>query len=158
MNPSKRDELRIPMTFIGFAIAEGHLFNFTYDKFIVQGRNEHGNSVVYGAIYLLHDEYYHIRTLDALHNCSLSALGVNHKLDMNHRIASSVIPISFNTLDELDRLKYQEHKSVPVYMYVANSKHPKIHQRINIKRGNRYRILSGIDKESFLSQYREVSK
>lgn len=144
------------MTFISFAITKGQLYKFKPHTLSVIDKKEHGNIVVYGGIYLLHDDSFHIRSLDALHNCSLSSLGKNHLLDEAHRVKIQAVPIRFDTLDDLDRLKYEENESITAEMYVANTKHPKINQRTNIKRGIRYRIVSGIDKEPFKQQYTGV--
>lgn len=118
------------MEFLCFAIADGRLY--THHKrrgtFNMRGMKEYGNSKIYGAVYSLKDPYFHLRTLDALHNCSKSSLGRNHDLDMEHRVQVNVNPILFDTINELDRLLYEELEDVTVEMYVGNPHHPKINR------------------------------
>lgn len=141
------------MDFVCFAHTDGKMYRYNGNTFLVKGVGSHGNSVVYGALYVLHDEYYHIRTLDALFNCSLSGLGRNHKLDMQHRQREVITPIQFDSLDELSRLLYRELESVEVEMYVANKEHPIVQKRIRQTQKYNFRIKDGINKPAFLAQW-----
>lgn len=117
-------------------------------------KRRYGSNVVYGALFLLGNFEFYIRQLDAFHACSLSSLGVNHKLDMHHRVVSNVTQISFNTVEEFERLMYVEKEVFPCHMYLGNPKHPKIKQRLNKHHSNR--ILDGVHKEPFKQLIREV--
>lgn len=158
MDQSFRDNLRLNLVFVSFAITDGRMYTYARSKqrtFVVKGLRKHSNSVVYGAIYALHDDEFHIRTLDSYYLCSLSALHRNHTLDVTHRVVQRVIPIKFDTLDELDRLLYRELEPIEVEMYVGNQAHPTILKRIQQKKHINYRILNGVDK-ALLTQHREV--
>lgn len=145
------------MEFICFAIADGRMYTheFKTNTFVAQGLRKHGNNKVYGAVYVLQDDYYHIRTLDSHYLCSMSVLHRNHALDLSHRIESEVIPITFDSLQELDRLLYNELEPIKVEMYVANLNHPKIKKRIEQKKSRNYRVVNGLDK-NLIEQFRRV--
>ncbi len=102
-----------------------------------------GNNVIYGAIYSLRDAPFYIRILDAYQLCSLATLKRNHINDMHHRIQVGAVPISFDSIDELERVKYKEREGVVVQTYVGNPNHPKINQRLN--KTNSYRVIDGMD-------------
>lgn len=141
-----RELLRVPMEFITFAFVEGKLFkHFRNDgTFILSYGKPWGNSVVYGAIFAINDFDFYTRILDSYHQCSLSALGRNHLFDVHHRITTKATPITFASIDELERLKYRERNQVEVQMYEGNQNHPKIKQRLN--KTHSYRIVDGVDK------------
>jgi hypothetical protein len=81
----------------------------------------------------------------------------NHINDIQHRVTINVIPIYFDTLNDLATLKYQEGKeSVETQTYVANPNHPKIKSRIG--NHNSYRIYDGIDAINFKQLFWEVTK
>lgn len=148
------------MEFLAFAIADGRMYTHHLKRgtFNIIGKRTHGNGKVYGAIYNIKDSYFHLRTLDALHNCSKSSLGRNHDLDMEHRVSVSVNPILFDTLDELDRLMYRELEEVNVEMYVGNPHHPKITERIQQKEHRNFRVTNGINAEEFIKQWRGINE
>ena len=112
-----------------------------------------GNDVVYGGIFALSDYDFYIRLLDSYHQCSLALLGVNHEKDVHHRHRVLATPIAFDSIDELERLKYREREPLTVNMYQGNLNHPKIKQRLD-KTVN-YRIVDGVDKH-FIELIREV--
>lgn len=147
------------MEFVCFAITDGRMYTkyLKQGTFVVNGLRKHGNNKVYGAIYSLKDAYFHLRTLDALHNCSKSSLGRNHDLDMEHRVQAQANPILFSSLNELDRLLYKELESVTVEMYVGNLTHPTIKRRIEQREHNNFRVTNGINTESIIKQYRRVT-
>lgn len=156
MSPKKREELRLPLTFISFAHTSGQLFTTPRraDTFVAKGLRPHGNSVVYGGLYVLEDYHFHIRTIDAMYLCSRSALGQNHSLDTRHRIIDKCTPIQFDTLDELNRLQYKELEEIDVEMYVGNTNHPELTKRILRKRHYNHRIVNGVHEKYFIEEYR----
>lgn len=122
------------------------------DTFIIQDEKQRwGNNIVYGGLFLLRDFHFYIRNLDALHTCSLSLLGRNHDLDMEHRKLLPVIPISFDDVEEFVSLRYKENESILANVYVGNPKHPKIQQRVVKSR----RISQGIN-DHYIHLIREV--
>lgn len=156
MSPEKREELRLPLHFISFAITDGQMYTThgKVDSFVAKGLRPHGNSVVYGGLYVLEDYHFHIRTLDAMYLCSKSALGQNHSLDTRHRIIDKCTLISFNTLDELNRLQYKELDTIPVEMYVGNTNHPDLTKRILRRHPYNHRIVNGVHEKYFLQELR----
>lgn len=157
MHPDKQNELKLPLTFVCFAILRGSLYKFPHTSLNVTHKKPFGNSAVYGAVYILQDDYFHIRTLDAYHLCTKDALGDNHKLDHAHRLHVQVNPILFKTMEDLDRLIYDEMESIDVQAYVANPKHPTTNKRVRRNNGTNYRIYNGIVAQAFKQQHRGIA-
>lgn len=148
----------MPLEFITFAYMEGKMYRFAHSKgtFVVQDAKQRwGNDVVYGALFLVNDFHFYIRTLDAYQGCSLSMLGKNHSNDLQHRVHVPITPITFSTRDEFLSLRYKEKESIEALAYVGNLKHPKITQRV-YSDVRPYRIIQGIDKPHFVPLLREV--
>lgn len=150
----------MPLQFIAFAHIEGKLYHLPGKRgtFVANGDNSWGNNVVYGAIFLLQDFDFHIRTLDSMSLCSLSTLGRNHSLDMMHRLRVQATPIHFDSINELERLMYKETEPIEVQAYIGNLNHPKINHRVANRNSRYYRIIDGINADSFLQLYREVNE
>src|SRR6185312_6557634 len=132
MDARVRNDMRLPLHFVTFAIIEARLYSNVRNEGVVNVRLErkyHGE-VTYGALFHLEDFHFHIRQLDAFHMCSLSALGRNHDLDTQHRITAEVTPITFPSIDALERLQYEEKKVTHAIAYIGNLKHPKLSRRI----------------------------
>lgn len=160
IEPATQRLLNIPLHFITFAHIDGMLFNLPRNTgtFVSREGNPHGNNVVYGALFLLQDFGFHIRTLDSMSLCSLSTLRRNHSLDTQHRVTVQATPISFSSIDELERLLYVEGEPINVHTYIGNLNHPKINHRVANRNRRYYRITDGINADSFLQLYREVNK
>jgi hypothetical protein len=156
LSPKTREQLRLPMTFVSFAITDGGLYKFPHTHLNVVHKKMKGNNVVYGALYVLHDDNFHIRTLDSYYLCSLSTLRCNHNLDLSHRIKQEVRPITFSSIDQFSRLLYKEHEPILAEMYVANPKHPKTTQRTKHVPGLYYRQTNGLLWASYLQQLRGI--
>lgn len=160
MNPDVQKQMRVPLQFICFAFIHGKMYRHfrSHDTFVLQPKHNRtwGNNVVYGAIFALSDFHFFIRQLDAYQSCSLSALNVNHKYDIQHRVQIKATPIRFDSLDSFSRLMYYESEHVDVHAYVANPNHPKIKRRL-ISLSTSYRIIDGVNKKAFKSLYREVT-
>lgn len=161
LNPLHYKKLNLPLEFIAFGITEGKMYKHFRNTgtFIMPVNNSKrwGNSVVYGGIFFCPDVDFYLRILDAYHLCSLSTLGKNHIRDLHHRIISHIIPIYFNTLEELSKLQYKEGDKLPTHTYVGNVKHPKIAKRM-YKPFVSYRIKDGIDVKHFKNLYKELNK
>lgn len=140
------------MTFVCFAIFKGSLYRFPHTSLNVAHRKPSGNKAVYGAIYDLKDDFFHIRTLDAYHLCTKDALGKNHKLDHAHRVHSKVYPIMFKSIEDLDRLIYKEEEPIDVQLYIANPNHPTTIKRVRRISGLNYRIYNGINARALSQQ------
>ena len=154
--------MHLPLEFISFGITEGKMFTHwrKKDTFVAEHNEElvkpHGNNVVYGGLFFCPDIQFYLPILDAYHVCSMSTLGKNHIKDYHHRKEKNIIPIYFNSLDELSRLKYREGKPIIAHTYVGNTHHPKIIPRIN-KYEISYRLVDGMEKENFKALFREVN-
>jgi len=159
-SPSFRQKINIPLEFISFGIIEGKTYRYfeNKDNFVIptDSNKKWGNSVVYGSLFLCKDFDFYGRILDSYHLCSMSTLLRNHINDINHRVEVNVTPIYFDTLDELERLKYREGKEIKAQTYLSNTNHPKIKRRISGV--NTYRIYDGINAESFKELFWEVTK
>lgn len=158
MSLEVQKEMKLPLRFITFAIAEGKMYKHYHNpsNFIVDlnETKRWGNEVIYGALFLCKDFEFYSTILDAYHVCSMSTMSVNHTNDLHHRKEVEVRPISFASLEDLSRLKYTERTPVTAQIYKGNTKHPKISSRINAN--NPYRIVDGIDAEHFKELYWEV--
>jgi hypothetical protein len=110
--------------------------------------------LVYGGIFTLDDYDFHINSLDGYHICSKSTLLLNHKQDLHHRHQVDVVPISFQSLDDLSRLKYKEREPVVVQCYLGNQQHKHIKNRL-VSTPISYRILDGIHVAKFRELYEE---
>lgn len=154
--------MNLPLEFITFGITDAKMYfqYFNKDTFIstADSINMIRNSVVYGALFLCQDFDFYARILDSYHLCSLSTLLRNHRCDELHRVNVPVRPIFFNTLDELQYLKYREsNENIVAQTYIANINHPKIKQRMNTT-NNSHRITSGINAVNFKKLFWEVTK
>jgi len=158
MNSAVQKEMKLPLQFITFAIAEGKMYKHYHNpsNFILDldETKRWGNDVIYGALFLCKDFEFYATILDAYHVCSLSTLATNHTNDIHHRGEVGVTPISFESLDDLSRLKYEEKQPVKAQIYKGNIKHPKISSRVYAN--NPYRIIDGIDAKNFKELYWEV--
>lgn len=154
-----QSKLGLPLTFITFAYVKGKMFTHfrKHSTFVLPTSNRTwGNNVVYGSVWHMSDWTFYSRLLDAYHGSSLSAIHVNHRLDLHHRITCSAVPLHFTSLSDFSRLKYREaDEGLQVQMYVGNPKHPKIIQRIN-RPQHSYRLIDGVDVSHFTQAFREV--
>lgn len=155
LNPEFRDNLKLPLHFVSFAVWKGHLYKnyIIKDTFMMRSRFS-TEDVVYGALYILDDADFYIRTIDSFMLCSKSILRRNHEKDHNHRITEEVTPIAFDTIEQLDRLMYRENEPVRATLYVGNPTHPTI-SRLSKAKG-RKRIINGVNKEPLLKLIEEV--
>ena len=155
LSPTTRMSMRLPLTFVTYAIIEAQMYSNVGNDGVVNVVQSYtwGNNVVYGAIFQLGDPDFHLRTLDAMHQCSLSTLRRNHVLDTQHRVTLQATPISFSSIDALERLMYAERSSIEVQAYIGNLKHTKLNRRI--KNTNSKRIMDNILVEPFLELVRE---
>lgn len=126
-------------------------FNLKHDAIV----RRWGNMLVYGAIFILRDFDFHIRTLDSYHICSMSTLMRNHKKDLHHRYKVLTTPITFDNLDDFSRLKYDEKKEIEAYAYFGNPNHHRIKPRVKSKI---HRIISGIDAKNFKKLWGEINE
>ena len=155
-SPSWQREAKVPLEFISFAFAQGKLYTHMRknSSFLLEDKKTWGNDVVYGGLFLLRDDDFYIRSLDAYNVCSLSTLRKNHVLDVHHRKEVVITPIAFKTREQFVSLQYLEGESITAYTYTANPNHPKITQRLRSSR--QHRIVQGVDKQHFNNLIREV--
>lgn len=158
LSPTLQRELGVPLEFVSFAITKGQMYSHYAKRstFVLRGGKVWGNSVVYGVLFHLRDSDFYLRLLDSYHACSMSSLYKNHVLDLHHRLYDFVTPISFNNVDELERLMYKEREEVKAMFYVGNPKHNNITRRLH--RRNSYRVLDGIMPQQYNEIYKEVSQ
>lgn len=141
------------MHFISFGYTKGAMYSFTDEVFMVH-KKRHGNSRIYGALFVLDDYEFYIRQIDAMHACRKSLLRRNHVLDTYHRKEVNVVPIKFDTLEEFAVMKYKELAIIEADTYLGNLEHPKISQRVQ----KRYRVMDGLDIKHYTRLHREVIK
>ncbi|TCX53799.1 hypothetical protein [Dehalobacter sp. 14DCB1] len=158
MNLELQRSMHLPLNFVQFGIASGKMYKHYRNQstFIISEafNKRWGNSVVYGGLFHCSDFEFYSRILDAYHVCSMSTLFKNHHQDIHHRVKQQIIPIYFNTLDELARLMYREGEPIDAQVYVGNANHPKITQRIHNLASAR--LYDGIDVFNFKKLFWEV--
>jgi len=146
LSPELRNALKIPLMFVGYAFTKGKMYKHRNSCIITNSTSvkKWGNSVVYGAVYLLQDYSHFIRILDAYHSCSKAMLRKNNAYDFLHREEINVTMIKFNSIDELKHLKYVENDTVQVEAYVCNLENNNA-KRIVFNNMNSQRIQSGVN-------------
>jgi len=146
--------LKIPLTFVSYGYMKGKMYKHfrSKDTFVLPSIKPWNGNIVYGCVFLLQDKEY-FDLLDAYHGCSLSRLNRNHSLDLHHRIISTIVPISFESLSSLGRLKYTERSEITCQNYIGNVMHPNIKRRTN--KTHSYRITDGINKDLFTTAWYE---
>ena len=159
LNPQLyRNQLRIPLEFICFGIIDGKMYSHfgQTSTFILPNSDskDWGNTKIYGAIFLVKEIDFYISLLDAYHMCSMTNLRRNHIKDVHHRKIVSVIPIFFDTLDDLSKLKYEEGEEIEATTYFGNIEHPKINQRFVTTAS--YRLVDGINRENYTKLFRRM--
>lgn len=161
LNPGFQEQLKLPLEFMSYGISFAKMY-YQFgkkDTFIIANddipNKLWGNSVVYGAIFLLKDFDFYSRVLDGYHLCSQAVLGRNHVRDVQHRRITEIKPIFFNSIDELARLKYKESdEPIEAQCYFGNLQHPKILRRIMASVKYQHRILDGVDPQNFKELFR----
>lgn len=111
--------------------------------------------MVYGALFVLNDFHFHIRSLDAYYSCSLSTLLRNHTYDLHHREVVQATPITFSSQEEFCSLRYKEKQNIRAYAYLGNPTHPNIIKRTSSHISGS-RITDGLDKTHYKELLREV--
>lgn len=159
LSPQVYKSMQLPFQFISFAFTEGKMYSHWLDTGIFllpPGRDiPWGNSVVYGAIFLVEDYFFYSGLIDSYYACSKNKMSRNHIKDMHHRVEKEVTPITFNSISELNKLKYEEKTSLYMDTYIGNINHPKIKQRLNSS--HNYRIVNGIYEKGIKKLFREVA-
>jgi len=155
-DPDLQEKLKLQLTFVNHTIMFGKMYKSGKDTFCAKPNNKRqGNCVVYGSLYYVKHFEHYIRIIDTMHDCSLSLLGSNHKLDKQHRVISNITMLDFNSLDDLINLRYAEGATIEAYAYLANTHHQSIFKKISSV-NKMYRVQSGVNK-AFLKQWEAVN-
>jgi hypothetical protein len=145
INPEFNKNIGIPLQFICYAKMEGKMFRHFHSNnvFALQNKSRtYMNKYIYGALFELSDADFYIRNLDAHYACSLSMLRTNHKLDLHHRVYQKITPIHFNSIFDFTRLKYTQSESIETFVYIGNTSHKRIKNRLN--KTHSYRLIDGV--------------
>lgn len=159
MTKEYREKLNLPLEFITFAFIEGKMYEyFEHNKHIKIAlekdaivRNR-GNDKIFGAIFALPFYKANIRVLDGIYACSRDRLKYNNPNDIMHRKDVMATPIHFNSIDELSRMLYTRREPIKVQAFYGNPEHNWIKHRVLMQR---YRVVDGVDHDSFLDIYKE---
>lgn len=153
-SPLAQKKLHLNLMPISPAMVFGKMYLNNRKPFIVEKNGKHsGSRVVYGTLYSVNDFEHYSRVLDALHDCSLALIGRNHILDLQHRIKSDIILISFDNIEQFKNAKAVELGTVNVYIYVGNKLHPTINKKLTSTKHS-YRVKDNVAKE-FYKQWEE---
>lgn len=157
LTPKMFQILRVEQSFITFAIATGKMYKNYKKTFVteINGARRWGNENVFGAIFSIPNNAYYSRKVDSYYICSLSALRTNHKMDFNHRKLTTVIPIQFNTLQEVSNHTYTLGAEVECWAYYANLQNQGV---INTMKNERSRIIEGCNTKSFKELFQTLHK
>lgn len=121
-----QEKYNLPMTFVGFAYANGIMYNFGkkykfYSKEILQRQSK--NDRIYGVLVVLDKAEVFIRVLDGIMGCSKSSLSKNHALDLAHREQIYATPIHFDLIEDFFKMNYKCGEKVKCYAYFSNPTH-----------------------------------
>ena len=117
---------QLPMTFVGFAHAEGLMYHYNnkykiYQKDILRRNSK--NDRIYGVLVVLDKAEVFIRVLDGIMGCSKSSLNNNHALDLTHRKQIKATPIHFDSIENFFKMNYKSGEEVKCYAYYSNPNH-----------------------------------
>lgn len=147
-----RDKLSIPIEFVCFGYIKARLYHFKENYIAISNtdlKRKWGHDIVYGGIFILKEEYFYERILDASLVCSKSALYKNHRLDIMHRHQVPCTPIHFETVEDFAYMRYTEKEEIQVDTYLGNPLNEYVKHRI-ISPYIRNRELSGLDVYNFV--------
>ena len=141
------------LTFISYAQIDGTMFKTAGSTVnVIPKRIMWGSTYAYGALFHIPNDFY-LKKLDILHGCSLSVLLQNHPYDFNHRFITDVYPISFESLEDFEQLKWKTSKPVKAYFYALNPQN----KRFKVYDHRNRRITDGVDKEAFIKLFNSMS-
>ena len=81
--------------------------------------------------------------------CSKGLIGINHQLDINHRVKRKAVPIHFQNIENFLKNKYNEGDELNITTYLANTNHKMI--KDNVLNTVRNREVSGLDVNNFVN-------
>lgn len=140
---NKLKELRVPFEIVSFGYIEGALYYCKKDYIALDINTDikkhKGFNKVYGMLIVIDYSEFYMRPLDAINCCSKTSIGVNHELDMMHRVKKMFTPITFNSIQDFFELKYKEFEPVMVETYIGNTKNNNIKKMVT-RRKSRYNI------------------
>jgi hypothetical protein len=135
------------LKFLFPAFIYGKMFRVHMDSVVMhpstyKPKETYGNKVVYGSAFYCSEEPYLVKVLDSAHSCFY-----NHELSMQFKQVTNIYPIQFNSIADLDVLKYTESEPIQGVAYFGNYKHKRIYRRMqkNVPSA-RYRITNGCNK------------
>lgn len=145
----------LPLTFVGFAHAEGLMYHFgkkykVYKTDILQNKSK--NDRIYGVLMVLDKAEVFIRVLDGIMGCSKSSLSKNHALDIAHREQIYATPIHFDSIEEMFKMEYTSGEKIKCYAYYNNPNH------IDNKMPKRAKEKVDFDLDCFIDKLIEEEK
>lgn len=153
LDETYQKQLGLSLEFISFAYANNLVIYDMNGRYIavekdkIKKTNKDGR--VYGGLFILNNSEHYMRVLDASLICSKSVLGVNHKLDLHHRLKMEIVPINFKSVEDFLNLKYNEGDTLKVVSYVGNSENELISKHINNTVRNK--VTTGFDINNFIN-------
>jgi len=149
-NRAFRAKARIPLIPISFAICEGTLINSKYGTLHLPSSAKRiwGNKVVYGMLFELHHAEHYKQVLAGLELSYVNGKRVN-KYDVRVQQRVNIIPIKFNNLETLQRLRYEEKEPIVATAFLANTSN-KLVKRLLKDYSHYVRIQSGISSSLYM--------
>jgi hypothetical protein len=152
---------KLPLQFISFAYMRGKLYRIE-DNYIgidfTSKKHKWNDDKVYGALFLLDESEFYLRTLDGIMGCSLTSLRENHIMDYMHRQKVEITPIHFKNIIEFAQLNYEEKEEIKCFAYIGNMDNKFIQNKVNNTYQNR--IKCGYDEKCFIdliTKYKNIT-
>ena len=152
MNEQKQKLAKLPLEFICFAYIKDAVLYVKKDICYAVRKEDIKRTKynkVYGALYVLHDSEFTLRTLDAVNTCSYSFVGYNHKNDIMHRYKTKARPIHFKNIEQFFKMKYNEGEDIQVSTYFANPQNAFV--RTNVLNAVKNRCVEGFDINNYIN-------
>lgn len=115
-----------------------------------KGRDKKAIKNIYGGIFLVKQPEIAFQRLDALYSCSLSTTGHNLPSDNTHRIIKPIEAITFVSLLDFVRMKYNEPGVIDAYLYKKNYTIP------DTRKNHRWVIKNQIFGKAFKQMHKEA--
>lgn len=152
LDENKQKLAKLPLEFICFAYVKGAVMYEKRGNYYAVRKEDitpTKYNKVYGALYILENTEYTLRTLDAIMTCSKSFVGYNHPRDIMHQHKAKARPIHFKTVEQFLKMKYNEGEELEVLTYFANPQNDFI--RTNVLNTVENREVSGLDINNYIN-------
>lgn len=155
--------MHLPIRLLSYGYVKGKMYWLNDDKrrryFVVPPESKESkrqfNTFIYGGIFVINDFKEYERAVNSYYNSSISYCGSFMQEDLYISQKLPVVPIRFNSIQELEECRYTSLDTIEGIVYLGNVKNVKVQN--SLKRGSYYRRASGIDVPNFLTMIKECN-